>query len=59
MMDKLKERIREKLDEPTKRVRVFEARNWVHFINQNVISVIRFYSGRSSSPSGGLTEWTK
>ena len=24
---------------------VFEARNWIHYINQNVMSVIRFYSG--------------
>ena len=45
MMLKLEERIREKLDEPTRRVDVFEARNWIHFINQNVMSVIRFYSG--------------
>ena len=34
-----------KLEETTKRVDVFEARNWVHFINQNVMSGIRFYSG--------------
>ena len=27
------------------RVEVFETRNWIHFINQNVMSVIRFYSG--------------
>ena len=45
MMRKLEERIGEKLDEPMKRVEVFEARNWIHFINQNVMSVIRFYSG--------------
>ena len=45
MMAKLEERIREKLDEPTKMVGTFEARNWIHFINQNVMSVIRFYSG--------------
>ena len=44
-MDKLEERIQCKLDEPVKRVEVFEARNWIHFINQNVMSVIRFYSG--------------
>ena len=24
---------------------MFEARNWIHFINQNVMSDIRFYSG--------------
>ena len=44
MMRKLEERISEKLEEPTKRVDVFEAKNWIHFINQNVMSVIRFYS---------------
>ena len=27
------------------RIEVFEATNWVHFFNQNVMSVIRFYSG--------------
>ena len=45
MMAKLEERIKEKLEEPTRRVDVFEARNWIHFVNQNVMSVIRFYSG--------------
>ena len=45
MMKKLEERIREKLEEPTMRVEVFEARNWIHFINQNVMSLVRFYSG--------------
>ena len=45
MMAKLEERIRDKLEEPTKRVDVFETRNWIHFINQNVMSVVRFYSG--------------
>ena len=33
MMAKLEDRIRDKLDEPTKRVDVFETRNWIHFIN--------------------------
>ena len=45
MMKKLEERIREKLEEPTQRVDVFEARNWIQFINQNVMSLVRFYSG--------------
>ena len=45
MMDKLDERIKEKLEDPTKRVGTFEARNRIHFINQNVMSLIRFYSG--------------
>ena len=45
MMAKHEERIREKLEEPTKRVGVFEAKNRIHFINQNVMSVVRFFSG--------------
>ena len=45
MMAKLEQRIVEKLQEPSKRVEVFEMRNRVHFINRNVMSVIRFYSG--------------
>ena len=45
MMAKLEERIGEKLEEPTKRVEVFEARNRIQFVNQNIMSVIRFYSG--------------
>ena len=45
MMSKLEQRIQEKLDEPGRRVGVFEARNWIQFINQNVMSVVRFYSG--------------
>ena len=45
MMVKLEKRIEEKLKEPTQIVEVFETRNWIHFINQNVMSVIRFYSG--------------
>ena len=45
MMAKLEERIKEKLEVPAGRVEVFEAKNWIHFINRNVMSVIRFYSG--------------
>ena len=45
MMKRLEERIREKLEEPTRRVGVFEALNWIQFINQNLMSVVRFYSG--------------
>ena len=45
MMTRLEERIKEKLQEPTERVEVFEARNWIHFVNQNIMSVVRFYSG--------------
>ena len=44
-MSKLEQKIQEKLEEPTRRVDVFEAKNWIHFINQNVMSVERFYSG--------------
>ena len=42
MMRKLEERIKEKLDEPTTRVETFEVQNWIHFINQNVMSVSGF-----------------
>ena len=45
MMKVLEGRIKEKLDEPMKRVDVFEAKKWIHFINQNVMSVVQFYSG--------------
>ena len=45
MMKRLEERIKEKLEEPTRRVEVFEARNWVQYVNQNIMSVVRFYSG--------------
>ena len=45
MMVRLEGRIKDKLEEPTKMVEVFEARNWIHFINQNVMNVTRFYSG--------------
>ena len=45
MMKRLEEIIKEKQEEPTTRVKTFEARNWIHFINQNVMSVVRFYSG--------------
>ena len=45
MTTKLEEMITEKLEEPTKRVEVFESRNWIHHVNRNISSVIRFYSG--------------
>ena len=41
----LKERIVEKQEEHLKSVDLFEARNWIHFINKNVMSIVRFYSG--------------
>ena len=43
--DKLEQRIKEKVAEPTKMVEVFESRNWIQYINQNVMSIVRFYSG--------------
>ena len=58
-MKSLKETILAKRDEPSKRVDAFETRNWIHFINQNVMSVVRFDSGPSSSPSGCLTGSTR
>ena len=45
MMKVLEGQIKEKLEEPTRRVEVFAARNWIHFINQNIMSVVVFYSG--------------
>ena len=45
MMRKLEEMIKKKLEEPTQRVDIFEVRNWIHSINKNVMSVVRFYSG--------------
>ena len=45
MMTKLEHMIKDLLDQPTTRVETFEARNWIHFINQNVMSVVGFYSG--------------
>ena len=54
MMSKLEERIGDELEEPPSRVQDFEARNWIHFINQNVMSVIRFYSGQVKFTLGWL-----
>ena len=45
MIENLEERIVLKLEEPTKRVEVFESRNWIQYVNQNIMSVIRFFSG--------------
>ena len=45
MMDKLEEMNLEKLEEPTRRVEDHERRNWTHFVNKNIVSVVRFYSG--------------
>ena len=33
------------MEEPTGRVDVFEARNWTMYVNKNIMSVVRFYSG--------------
>ena len=56
MMSKLEQGIQEKLEEPTRRVGAFEARNWIQFINQNVMSVVRFYSGTVKFTLGWLDE---
>ena len=45
VMEKLEEWIKKKSDEPAQGVDVFEAMNRIHFIIQNVMSVIRFYNG--------------
>ena len=37
--------VRKKMEEPTTLVEVFEARNRIQSINQNVMSVVQFYSG--------------
>ena len=42
MMKRLEGMILEKLDEPTERVKMFEAKNWILYINQNVMSLVRF-----------------
>ena len=57
MMNKLEERINDKPEEQARIVDVFEVMNWILFVNQNITSVIRFFSGPVNSPSGGLTEW--
>ena len=42
---KLEDGIRKKLEEPTQRVEVFEARNRIQFVDRNVMRVIQIYSG--------------
>ena len=59
MMAKLEVRIREKLEEPMTMVEVFETRNWIHFINQNIMSVVRFYSGPVKFTLGWLDRMDK
>ena len=54
MLRKLEERIKEKLEEPTRRVDVFESLNWILFINQNVMSLVRFYSRQVKFTLGWL-----
>ena len=58
MMRRIEERIEVKLKEPAQRVDVFEAKNWIQFINQNIMSVIRFYSGPVKFTLGWLDRWT-
>ena len=45
MMKRLEEMTMEKLEEPKRRVEVFEAKNEFQFIIQNVMSLVRFFSG--------------
>ena len=58
-MKRLEERIRENLEEPTLRVDVFEARNWTLYVNQNITSVVRFYSGPVKFTLGWLDKIDK
>ena len=48
-----------KYEEPNARVRIFEARNWILFVNQNVMSIIRFYTGSVKFTIGWLDRMTK
>ena len=45
MIAKLEERIKDKLEEATGRVDSFESRNWILYVNQNLMSVVQFDSG--------------
>ena len=45
MTRRIEERIEDKLKEPAQRVEVFKAKNLTQLINQNIMSVVRFYSG--------------
>ena len=54
MMNKLEERMRDELEEPIRRVAVLEAKNGIHFVNQSVTSVIRFFSGPVNFTIGWL-----
>ena len=33
------------MEEPTKKVEVFESKNWILYVNQNIMSIVRFNSG--------------
>ena len=33
------------MEEPTRIVEVFETQNWIQYVNQNIMSVVRFFSG--------------
>ena len=45
MMEELEEQRIKELEDLIKRVGIFESKNLIHFIHQNVMSVVRFYSG--------------
>ena len=59
MLVKLEEMIREKSEEHTRRVEAFETRNWIQYVNQNIMSVIRFFSGPIKFTLGWLDRWTR
>ena len=53
-MEKLEAIIREKLEEPMKRVALFEFENRIEFVNQNVMGVVRFSRGPDRFTLGWL-----
>ena len=57
MMETREERIREKLEDPLNGVEMFEAGNWVQYINQNIMSLVRFYSGPIKFTLRWLDPW--
>ena len=59
MLVKLEEMIREKSEEHTRRVEAFETRNWIQYVNQNIMSVIRFFSGPVKFTLGWLDKIDK
>ena len=54
MMKRLEERIREKLEKPTRSIVTFVTRNGIHFVNQNIESIVQFFSGPAKFTIGWL-----